>query len=121
LIFKEERHSLLQVAAKDKFFLLEAAHQQYDKEDPLLRLEEKRWLSPLVPVPSKNFPTPKSTNLEWRIRDDDDKFQVWWRSKNLSTIFFDGASKGNPGATGAGGVIYSPDGTSKDCFSWGLG
>jgi ribonuclease HI len=34
---------------------------------------------------------------------------------------FDGASKGNPGTSGAGGVVYSPDGQRKDSFSWGLG
>jgi exonuclease III len=113
MIFKEERHSPLQVAAKAKSFLLEAAQQQYAKEDPLLLPEEKRWLSLLVPLPSKHFPSPKTANLEWRIRVDDDKFQPWWRSKNLTTIFFDGASKGNPGAAGAGGVLYSPDGTQK--------
>jgi ribonuclease HI len=42
-------------------------------------------------------------------------------TKNITTIFFDGASKGNPGAAGAGGVIYSPNGTTRDCFCWGLG
>jgi hypothetical protein len=121
MIFKEERHSPLQVAAKAKTFLLEAAQQQYDKEDPLLLPEEKRWLRHLVPHPSKHYLSPKTANPEWRIRDDEDNFQSWWRSKNLTTIFFDGASKGNPGAAGAGGVIHSSDGSTKDCFSWGLG
>jgi hypothetical protein len=65
LIFKEEKHSSLQVAAKDKYFLLEVAQQEYDKEDSLLWPEEKRWLSPLVPVLSKHLPSPKSANLEW--------------------------------------------------------
>jgi ribonuclease HI len=87
----------------------------------LLLPEEKRWLSQLIPLPSKLLPPPKTANPEWRIRVDKDKFQTWWRSKNLTTIFFDGASKGNPGAAGAGGVIYSPDGSSKEIFSWGLG
>ena len=36
-------------------------------------------------------------------------------------VFFDGASKGNPGISGAGGVIYSHDGIAKDSFNWGLG
>jgi ribonuclease HI len=121
MTFKEERHSPLQVAAKAKTFLLEAAQQQYDKEDPLLLPEEKRWLRHLVPHPSKHYLSPKTANPEWRIRDEEDNFQSWWRSKNLTTIFFDGASKGNPGAAGAGGVIHSSDGTTKDCFSWGIG
>ena len=48
-------------------------------------------------------------------------FQVWWRKQGKVKIFFDGASKGNPGISGAGGVIYSHDGLTKDNFSWGLG
>jgi len=115
------RHSPLQVAAKGKSFLLEAAQQQYFKEDPLLLPKEKWWPGPLVLYPRKYLLSPQNVNPDWRIRDDDDNFQSWWRSQNLPTIFFDGASKGNPCATGAGGVIYSPDGFSKDCFSWGLG
>ena len=37
------------------------------------------------------------------------------------TLFFDGASKGNPGMAGAGGVIFDPGGSKKEDFSWGLG
>ena len=49
-----------------------------------------------------------------------DNFQQWWKSQGKCTIFFDGASKGNPGRSGAGGVIFYPNG-KKDDFSWGLG
>jgi ribonuclease HI len=74
-----------------------------------------------VPYSRKYLLSPQTVNPYWRIRDDDDTFQSWWRSQNLTTILFDGASKGNPGVAVAGGVIYSPDGSSKDCFYWGLG
>eukprot|EP00253_Pinus_taeda_P023946 PITA_23946 len=120
-IFREISHTPLKVVAKVKSFLLEAAQQQYFKEDPLLMPEEKRWLGMLEPHPHKQLSSPKKANQEWRIREEDDKFQLWWRTQNLTTIFFDGASKGNPESAGAGGVIYSIDGIAKDCFSWGLG
>ena len=48
-------------------------------------------------------------------------FSDWWKNKNKVTIFFDGASKGNPGNTGAGGLIFLPGGWIQTCFSWGLG
>lgn len=83
--------------------------------------EEKRWLGTLEPHPHKQLSSPKKASQEWRIREEDDKFQLWWRAQNLTTIFFYGASKGNPGSARAGGVIYSIDGIAKDCFSWGLG
>lgn len=38
-----------------------------------------------------------------------------------ATIFFDGASKGNLGTTGVGGLILFPDRLSETGFSWGLG
>ena len=44
----------------------------------------------------------------WQIRHSEKEFSDWWKSKNKATIFFDGASKGNPGKVGAGGVIFSP-------------
>ena len=79
------------------------------------------WLGALVPYPSRNCPTLQRGNPDWCLRDNEDIFQSWWRSQNISSIFFDGASKGNLGAAGAGGVIYSKDGYSKYIFYWGLG
>jgi len=38
-----------------------------------------------------------------------------------ATIFFDDASKGNPGNSGIGGLIISPDRADNASFSWGLG
>ena len=96
------------------------AQQKYFKEDPLLTPEEKRWLA-LEPHPQQYLLTPQEANSEWRKREPDDIFQTWWKSQKLTTIFFDGASKGNPGAAGAGGAIYSSNGTLSDSFCWGLG
>ena len=48
-------------------------------------------------------------------------FATWWKRNNSASIFFDGASKGNLGITGAGGLIISPDIMIETCFSWGLG
>ena len=36
-------------------------------------------------------------------------------------LFFDGASKGNPGPSGGGGVILSPSGSTRFSYAWGLG
>ena len=49
------------------------------------------------------------------------EFQVWWRKQGNVAVLFDGVSKGNPGISGVGRVIYSQDGLTKDNFSWGLG
>jgi hypothetical protein len=110
------------VAAKAKALLLETLENRPHKTDSVLLPEEISWLgAPLKRVSNKkNTPRPCS-DPEWRLRTPEQDFQKWWKNQGKVTIFFDGASKGNPGTSGAGGVIYSPDGQSKDNFSWGLG
>ena len=41
-------------------------------------------------------------------------------SAQVLSIFY-GASKGNPGVSGVGGLVFSPDRMSSFSFSWGLG
>ena len=55
------------------------------------------------------------------MRLTSDNFSLWWKSKGVYTIFFDGASKGNLGATGAGGLIFSLDSEKISSLCWGLG
>ena len=68
----------------------------------------------------KNFPKPTAPP-PWCLRLSTNIFSHWWKSKGVFTIFFDGASKGNPGVAGAGGLIYSPDNEKFFSFCWGLG
>eukprot|EP00253_Pinus_taeda_P031968 PITA_31968 len=107
------------VAEKAKNLLIETLRQTSVRENTL-RDEEKAWLgdfSPIMSPPSVSRPPLKEN---WQIRDNAEGFQKWWKTQGKCTIFFDGASKGNPGRSGAGGIIYYPNG-SKECFSWGLG
>ena len=46
---------------------------------------------------------------------------MWWKSSGIATIFFDGESKGNPGISSVGGMVFSLDLSSQTSFSWGLG
>ena len=50
-----------------------------------------------------------------------DAFKQLWMSSSSTTIFFDGASKGNLGISGARGVVFSLDRLIESSFSWGLG
>ena len=38
------------------------------------------------------------------------QFENWLRERKIFQLFFDGASKGNPGRAGGGGVIIDPGG-----------
>jgi ribonuclease HI len=48
-------------------------------------------------------------------------FVKWWQTQRKCILFFDGASKRNPGVESTWGVIYDPNGIEKLSFAWGLG
>jgi ribonuclease HI len=49
------------------------------------------------------------------------EFHSWLSSQSCYTLCFDGASKGNPGEAGVGGVLYGPRGIRELDFYWNLG
>ena len=57
----------------------------------------------------------------WEIRLDERDFISWKSSLNEPCLFFDGASKGNPGSAGCGGVNTLANGNVLSNYSWGLG
>ena len=57
----------------------------------------------------------------WHVRISEKECSEWWQMKNKVPIFFDGASKGNPGNAGVGGLIFYPGGRLETSFSWGVG
>jgi len=109
------------VAMKEKDLLLDTLNQQTLKIEYTLLPEEKKWLGTYKFRDRRLTMARPFEPPNWRLRSSDAKFQEWWRKQGLDSIFFDGASKGNPGLAAAGGVIYSQDGTKRDSFSWGLG
>eukprot|EP00253_Pinus_taeda_P006677 PITA_06677 len=57
----------------------------------------------------------------WKIWLEDQEFIKWRSALEEHCLFFDGASKGNPGVAGSGGVLLSPGGFPEMRFHWGLG
>lgn len=49
-----------------------------------------------------------------------EEFQCYNTQHNQHILFFDGASKGNPGVEGNKGIIYDPKGKEKSNFVLGL-
>lgn len=43
------------------------------------------------------------------------------KNQNRYCLYFDGASKHNPGKAGAGGIILDPDWKENFTYEWGLG
>ena len=46
---------------------------------------------------------------------------MWRSSLKENTLFFDGASKGNPGRAGGGGILLSNENFVLANYAWGLG
>ena len=121
LIFNNSDHSALYVVAKAKALLIEALGNCSFESEISLTLEERSWMGTLQIRDRKKKLARPIYNPAWKIRMTEAEFRVWWRKQGKVMIFFDGASKGNPGISSVGWVIYSHDGLTKDSFSWGLG
>ena len=81
-------------------------------------LKERR---PLQSKISSIGSAPLRKPFPWEIRLSSKEFSIWFREKNSYALFFDGASKGNPGVAGAGGILLDPRGQIEQTFAWGLG
>ena len=57
----------------------------------------------------------------WEIRLDNSQFENWLKERKLFKLFFDGASKGNPGEAGGGGVVINPTGKVEIEYPWNIG
>jgi len=57
----------------------------------------------------------------WKIRLKEKEFTTWIQNCNRYCLFFDGASKSNLGASGAGGVILNANEDIVLSYEWGLG
>ena len=51
----------------------------------------------------------------------EEELKKWQVSLSYHSLFFDDASKGNPGIAGGGGVFISANGAVVSSYSWGLG
>ena len=76
-----------------------------------LTVEERACMANLLWHPSPQLnPTNKPRISSWKIRMSNEELQNWWTKIESSTFFFDGASKGNLGIEGTGGVIFESKG-----------
>lgn len=69
----------------------------------------------------KENPHLKEPTIVWKLRLKEEEFALWLSNCNRYYLFFDGASKSNPGLAGAGGLICNANGEPILHFEWGLG
>ena len=84
-----------------------------------LTSKEKKWMQSFKI--QENNSTVVNKKEEWEIRMDKVQFENWLKERKTFKLFFDGASKGNPGRAGGGGVIINPRGKAEIEYSWSVG
>jgi len=120
IIFNKTELPATKATEQEKKLLLETLNHSTVKEDNSLRSEERAWLEDYTGKARCSANKRPIHKERWQICEPEDNFHKWWKSQDKCTIFFDGASKGNPGMARAGGVIFFQNG-KKEEFSWGLG
>jgi hypothetical protein len=62
-----------------------------------------------------------TTQEIWEIRARKNEFDKWKKERSDCILSFDGASKGNPGRAGGGGLIIKPNAEVMVRYAIGLG
>jgi hypothetical protein len=108
------------VVAKAKLLLSESINSRPLKIEDSTNwtIREKDWMA------SFNLRTSKHSNAapssSWQLHNILN-IDLWIQKQKTHTLCFDGASKGNPGEAGAGGILYDPRGKTTSRYHWNLG
>lgn len=126
-VFQEKNHNIRKICHKAISLAVETViSRPYSKLNlSSLSVEERDLLNYGNVMNSyesvKEEPKTKETATVWKLRPKEEEFALWLSNSNKYCLFFDGASKSNPGQAGAGGVICNANGTTILFFEWGLG
>jgi hypothetical protein len=121
-LFREENRTPAQVSTRVKALFSESA-PYFIKASNLrpLEQEEEGWLRHLGLQNTPAIGPSNSPTCSWELRMDKIKLEEWKNSMNSNFLSFDGASKGNPGEEGGGGIISNLTGNIILRYAWGLG
>jgi ribonuclease HI len=83
--------------------------------------QEEHWCNQFQLQKEIGDKAPLTTQEQWEIRKGSDDFAKWKRERDGYILSFDGASKGNPGQAGVGGIIEKPSAEIVVSYAIGLG
>lgn len=123
VIFQDKWRSPEFVVIKGMQLLFEVISSRgYDEEEIKdLSTKEKDWLK--ISKNSKSTSNQKKKNKvpSFCIRLSRENFEEWKRNIGKVQLLFKGATKGNPGEAGAGGMIFNLEKKYETKYAWGLG
>jgi len=121
-IFKEEKRMPQQIAIKVQVMISEAINARPSIQNSASTTkEEDNWVKGFRPTCQNQTQSPAPKSRKWEIRLPEQEFLRWRSSLEEWWLQFDGASKGNPGEAGGGGVLIDANGSTKISYAWGLG
>jgi hypothetical protein len=109
------------VVAKDLGFILEHFNTRGIKsmQPNVLDHWEKNWMERFpINTAACNF---VHIGSAWQLQLSASNFPHWIKDQAHHSLCFDGASKGNLGATGAGGVLYDRRGQIESTYHLSVG
>ena len=119
-IFQNKSHPAWKIAAKVEAMLGEIVNNsKIPSNKGKLNANEESWLKRLnIKMVRDEVARPLE---KWEIIMVDSQFENWLKERKIFKLFFDGASKGNPGKAGGGGVIIEPGGEIMMEYYWNIG
>eukprot|EP00253_Pinus_taeda_P019866 PITA_19866 len=123
-IFNGKKPCITKTIAKTVALISETIETNgYTQKDPVqIGSKVHEWVSKFKIEPRIIKKTITSQRgQEWKLRGTKQEVENWIHKQKRPTLFFDGASKNNPGQAGAGGIIRDPQGEILVKYEWGLG
>ena len=77
----------------------------------ILQQEERDWLNKaIIDNNGQKCQRKENTKGKWKLRIMEEELESQKKTQNRHCMYFDGASKNNPGKAGANGIMYDPNG-----------
>ena len=109
-VFKDKSHIPEQIVAEMQALMGEILNVSLmSKNKTKLTPYEVNWMDSFNVYELETAMVKKPLEV-WELRMDQSHFEIWMKERKILKLFFDMASKGNPGATRGGGIISCPEG-----------